>query len=348
MRPTSVYRDPTTRRLGVSVLVLVIVWALGAFGLHRLGHGRWSFADCVYHTAITIFTVGFSELPGTEVVAGARGFTTALIVLGVAAVAYVQANVTTLLVEGALGDVFRRNRMQKDIDKLRGHIVVAGCGSTGRYVVEELFATRRAFVVVDRSVERLREIAQEVCAGDMRYVVGDATHDHALLAAGIERASGVVAALTDDADNLYVTLSARALNATARIVSKAVAAEAEGKIRRAGANAVVSPNTIGGKRMASELVRPQVVEFLDQMQRHDHSLRIEDVRIPDGSGLVGKLLRDAALRPRTKALVVATREKDGAFHYNPGPESRIVAGLTLIVMGDHRDLETVRAIVAEP
>jgi voltage-gated potassium channel len=347
MRPLPIARDPTTRRLGASVLVLVVVWVLGALGLHTLGRGAWSVSECVYQTAITIFTVGFSELPNTDQVAGARGFTTVLIVLGVAAVAYVQANVTTMLVEGTLGDVFRRNRMQKEIDKLREHIVVAGCGSTGRYVVGELHATRRAFVVIDRSEERLREISTEVCNGEMRFVVGDATHDHALLAAGIERASGVVAALTDDADNLYVTLSARALNAHARIVSKAVASEAEAKMRRAGASAVVSPNTIGGKRMASELLRPQVVEFLDQMQRHDHSLRIEDVRIPDRSSLVGKLLRDAALRPRTKALVIAIREPDGAFHYNPGPETRIGAGLTLIIMGDANDLETVRAIVSD-
>lgn len=237
--------------------------------------------------------------------------------------------------------------MQKDIDRLRGHIVVAGCGSTGRYVIEELYATRRPFVVVDRSEPRMREVAEEVCEGNMRFVVGDATHDQALLAAGIERASGVVAALTDDADNLYVTLSARALNANARIVTKTISSEAEGKMRRAGANAVVSPNTIGGKRMASELVRPEVVEFLDQMQRADHSLRLEDIAIPEHSSLVGKQLRDAAFRPRTKALVIATRDKDGSFHYNPGPETRIRAGLTLIVLGEHSDLETVRSIVAE-
>jgi voltage-gated potassium channel len=336
------------RQLRISIAALLLVWAFGALGLHMLGRGQWSVADCVYQTAITIFTVGFGELPNTDRVAYARGFTTLVIVLGVAAVAYLQANVTALLVEGALGEAFRRNRMQKMIDKLRGHIVIAGCGSTGRYVVEELFATRREFVVIDRSESRLREVSEEVCRGEMKYVIGDATHDTALASAGIERASGVVAALTDDADNLYVTLSARALNANARIVTKAIAAEAEGKMRRAGASAVVSPNTIGGRRMASELVRPEVVEFLDQMHRADHSLRLEEIPIPKESNLVGKMLRDAALRPRTKALVIATREKDGTFHYNPGPETRIVAGLTLIVLGDRGDVEALRGIVVQP
>lgn len=335
------------RQLRISIGFLAFVWALGSLGLHRLGGGTWSFADCVYQTAITIFTVGFGELPNTDRVPYARGFTTAVIVLGVAAVAYVQANVTALLVEGALGEAFRRNRMQKMIDKLEGHIVIAGCGSTGRYVAEELFATGRPFVVIDRSESRLREVSEEVCRGELKYVVGDATHDQALASAGIERASGVVAALTADADNLYVTLSARALNANARIVTKAIASEAEGKMRRAGANAVVSPNTIGGRRMASELVRPEVVEFLDQMHRADHSLRLEEIPVPRESHLLSKMLRDAALRPRTNALVIATRDKDGTFHYNPGPETRIVAGLTLIVLGDRDDVDALRAIVAE-
>jgi voltage-gated potassium channel len=339
-------RSGTLRRFRLSIIVLLAVWTFGALGLHKIGRGAWTFGECTYQTAITIFTVGFSELPNTDRVEGARAFTTLLIVFGVAAVAFVQASVTALLVEGALGEAYRRNRMQKTIDKLRGHVVIAGCGSTGRYVVEELRAIRRPFVVIDRSESRLREIADELCKGEMNYVVGDATHDTALQGANIANAGGVVAALTDDADNLYVTLSARALNANARIVAKAVSAEAEGKMRRAGANAVVSPNTIGGKRMASELVRPEVVEFLDQMHRADHSLRLEEIPIPGTSPLVGKMLRDAALRPRTKALVIATRDKDGMFHYNPAAETRIGAGMTLIVLGDREDVDVLRSLIA--
>jgi voltage-gated potassium channel len=339
-------RSGTLRRFRLSIVVLISVWTFGALGLHHIGHGAWTFAECTYQTAITIFTVGFNELPNTDRVPGARGFTTLVIVFGVGAVAFVQATVTALLVEGALGEAYRRNRMHKAIDKLRGHVVIAGCGSTGRFVVEELRTIRRPFVVIDRSEARLREISDELCNGEMNYVIGDATHDTALQAANIAHASGVVAALTDDADNLYVTLSARALNANARIVAKAVAAEAEGKMRRAGASAVVSPNTIGGRRMVSELVRPEVVEFLDQMHRADHSLRLEEISIPSTSSLVGKMLRDAALRPRTKALVIATRDKDGMFHYNPGPETRIASGMILIVLGDREDVEILRSLIA--
>lgn len=339
--------SPRQSRLAGAAVFLLTVWCIGAVGLHRIGHGKWTFFECFYQTAITIFTVGFSELPGTDSVPSARGFTVFVIMLGVGAVAFAQANITALLVEGAIGEAFRRNRMQKLIEKMSGHVVIAGCGSTGRYVIEELRAIGRPFVVIDRDEHRLKELSDELCDGEMRFVSGNATHDHALLAAGVDRAGGVVAALTDDADNLYVTLSARSLNPAARIVAKAVNLEAEAKLRRAGASAVVSPNTIGGRRMASELVRPEVVEFLDQMHRTDHALRLEEIVIPSDSRLVGARLRDAPIRPRTNALVVATREKNGAFHYNPGPDSQLSAGMTLIVLGERRDVEALRAIVHE-
>ena len=340
------WNSKPVRRLLASLAILAVVWLGGAVGFFRLGHGIWSFGECAFQTIVTIFTVGFAELPNAEHVSGARGFTAVLIVFGVGAISYVQANVIALLVEGALGQAFRRSRMQRAISKLHGHFVVAGVGSTGRHVIEELRATERPLVAIDRDETHLRELSEESYAGALLYVVGDATQDHALTAAGIDRAAGVVAALTDDADNLYITLSARALNPNARIVAKAIAPEAEAKMRLAGANAVVSPNTIGGRRMASELVRPDVVEFLDQMQRTEHALRMEEIVVPKTSPLVGKMLRDAPIRPRTKALVIAKRALDGKFHYNPGPESRIEPGITLIVLGDKHDVATLRDLVA--
>jgi voltage-gated potassium channel len=338
-------RTPAIRRLVTALGVLATVWLGGAMGLYELGHGRWTFGMCAYHTVETVFTVGFAEPPGIEQVALARPFMAFLVVFGVGAVGYVQASVTAIFVEGALGEAYRRTRMRHAIEQLSGHTVVAGVGSTGRHVIQELCATRHAVVAIDRDEARLRELVDSFGTGSLFYVVGDATHDNALLSAGIVRASGVVAALTDDADNLYVTLSARALNADARIIAKAIVPEAEAKMRRAGASAVVSPNTIGGKRMASELVRPEVVEFLDQLQRADHSLRLEEVRIPAKSPWVGKMLRDAPIRPATRALVIAKRTRDGIFHYNPGPESTIEAGMTLIILGEGEDVSAVREMV---
>jgi len=214
--------NASLRRLLVALLVLVTLVAVGATGYWVLGHGRWNFTECAYMTVITLSTVGFGELAQMHEVPGARPLTIALIVSGVGALAYAQGNLTALLVEGVIGQVLRRNRMRNAIAKLSRHVVVAGAGSTGKHVIEELVATGTPFVVIDRDLHHLERLSEDVLKGRMLYVHGDATDDHTLVAAGIERARGVVAALTHDKDNLFVTLSARYLNASARIVSKVV------------------------------------------------------------------------------------------------------------------------------
>src|SRR5580704_13753011 len=229
------------RRMIYALLSLLALVMVGTTGYDLLGHGRWTIGDCVYMTVITLSTVGFAELNDMARVPGARALTVGLIIGGVGTLAYVQGNVTALLVEGVIGTAFRRNRMRKAIDELKGHIVVAGAGSTGRHAVEELLVTRTPFVVIDRDLAHLERISQELADGKLLYVHGDATEDHVLLAAGVGRARGVVAALTHDKDNLFVTLSARSLNAAARIVAKVTEVETVPKMMKAGASAVVNP-----------------------------------------------------------------------------------------------------------
>jgi voltage-gated potassium channel len=297
-------------------------------------------------TIITISTVGFGELSNMGEVPGARLLTVSLIVSGVGALAYVQGNLTALLVEGVLGQVWRRNRMRAHIESLADHVVVAGAGATGRHVIDELIATRTPFVVIDRNLELLQRISRDQMGGKMLYVHDDATHDHALLTANVKDARGVVAALTEDKDNLFVTLSARSLNAKARIVAKVVEDEASPKMLRAGATAVVSPTMIGGRRMVSELIRPQVTEFLDIMLRdRDKNLRLEEIVLPPSSAFMGKALKDVPIRAKTKLLVVALRMTDRSFVYNPEPEFILEAGMTLIVMGDQDGVATLRDMV---
>jgi voltage-gated potassium channel len=236
--------------------------------------------------------------------------------------------------------------MHREIEKLSGHIVVAGAGGTGKHVVEELVVTRTPFVVIDRSEATLKHISDEMCGGKMLHVCGDATLDHVLLAAGIKRARGVVAALTHDKDNLYVTLSARSLNASARIVSKVVEDEAAPKIIKAGASSIVNPTMIGARRLAGELIRPEVHEFLDQMVRDkDKNLRLEEVAVPRGSTFVGMALKDTPIRRETRALVVAVRGSDRVFTYNPDPEYVIGEGTTLVVLAETDSIVKLRALV---
>jgi voltage-gated potassium channel len=341
--------NASIRRLFIAIGAFMTLVLVGAIGFFALGRGRWGFGDCVYMTIITISTVGFGELRDMAQVPGARVLTVGLILSGVGTLAYMQSNLTALLVEGTIGQALRRNRMKKAIAALSRHIVVAGAGSTGKHVIEELVATQTPFVVIDRNQPHLERVSTELMGGKMLYILGDATEDHVLIEAGVDRARGIVAALTHDKDNLYVTLSARSLNPSARIVSKIVEDEAGPKVLKAGATSLVNPTMIGGRRMASELIRPEVNEFLDQMLRDkDKNLRLEEVIVPRGSSFVGMMLKDTPIRRETRLLVVAIRSTstDRTFTYNPEPDHIITEGTTLIVMGEADSVVKLRNLVA--
>jgi voltage-gated potassium channel len=327
----------TIRRMLAALAALVLLAAGGASGYFFLGHGRWTFDDCAYMAVVTISTVGFAELPRMGDVPGARAVTVSIIVTGIGALAYFQANLTALLVEGAIGQALRRNRMRKNIVALRGHVVVAGAGATGKHVIEELVTTQTPFVVIEKNHEHAERLSEELMDGKMLLVHGDATEDHVLLEAGVDRAKGVVAALTHDKDNLFVTLSARSLNAAARIVAKVVEDETVPKMMKAGASAVVNPTMIGGRRMASDLM----------LRDKDKNLRLEEVNITDSSAFVGVALKDTPIRRETKLLVVAVRAADRSFNYNPDPDLVLERGTTLIVMGETDGIVKLRKLAAE-
>jgi len=313
---------------------LVTVVAVGTLGFHQLGDGLWDFWDCFYMTVVTVSTVGFGEtLPGMADVTGARAFTVFLIILGSGTLLYFVSTFTAFVVEGDLVGALRRSRVQKRIDELTDHIVVCGVGSTGVHIIEELQLTDQKFVAIDMSEERLIRVDEELPKTELMYVVGDATDDATLHQARIEHARGVIAALHDDKQNVFLTISARALNPRARIVAKAIDDSADQKLLRAGADAVVSPYRIGGMRMVSEMIRPRVLEFLDLMVRdRQQNLRIEEIPIPDESSLIGTALRGTDIRKTTDVLVIAVRTAEGAYTYNPGPDTNLEEGMTLIVL----------------
>jgi voltage-gated potassium channel len=287
--------------------------------------------------------VGFAELPGIEKVGGARALTSAIILSGMGTVAYFQSTMTALLVEGAIGQAWRRKRMRNSIEALSEHIVVAGVGSTGQHVVEELQSAAKPFVVIDRDLAQLTRLSEEVAGGKLLFINGDATEDEVLKSAGVERAFGVIATLSDDKDNLFVTLSARSMNPKARIVARVIGPDAAAKMARAGADVTVSPNMIGGRRMAGEMLRPAVTEFLDGMLRdREENLRVEEVTVPEQSSLVGHPLRDAPIRREMNVLVLAVRGRDRRFAYNPGPDHVLEAGTVLVVLGAFRDIQRMR------
>lgn len=334
------------KKLGAAVVFFHVLMLFGTVGYWVLGHGRWSIFECVFMTVITVSTVGFEELPQMAQVPGARLLTLVLITMGVGVLAYLQATVTVLLVEGVVGKAWRSRRMRKAIEALRDHVVVAGAGSTGKHVIDELVRAEEAFVVIDHSAEHLERVDQEIAGGKLLYVRGDATDDRTLLAAGVERARAVVAALTHDKDNLFVTLSARSLNANARIVAKVAEPEAEAKMLKAGASTIVSPAMLGGRRMASEVVRPEVHRFVEGMLADKQaSFRMEEVQITPDSPFLGKPLSSVPARDALRVLVVAAKVRDGGFVYDPEPELELILGTKLIVLGEAHNISQLRAIL---
>jgi voltage-gated potassium channel len=337
---------PATQRLLLGMGLVAAVIALGGVVLALMGRGQWALADTLYMAVISVSTVGFSELPGLENVPGGRLVTSIIIITGIGAFAFFQSSLTALVVEGTLGNAFRRKRMRAQVDALNGHVLVAGVGSTGRHVVEELWAAGTPFVVVDHNRQLLDRLSAELTGNRMLYICGDATEDQVLHAAGITRAGGVIAALTHDKDNLYVTLSARTFNPRARIVTKVVELEAVPKMMRAGANATVSPNIMGGRRMASEVIRPEMVELLDEMLRDkDRGIRLEEITVPEGCRYQGKTLEQAALQRETHVLLVAVRDAQRAFRYNPPQDTVLLPNTVLVVLGREADVGRLRELV---
>ena len=342
MKTATEARSRGTSRILSAAFFLSVAVAVGTAAYFRVGGGRWSIFDCLYMTVITLSTVGFGEtLDGMQQIPQARIITMILIVVGSGTLLYFLSNFTALIVEGDLQGILRARRMQRKIDRLEDHIIVCGAGNTGEHVIAELIDAAVPFVVIDLDEERLQTLSQDYGV-DFRYVIGDATDDHSLEDAGITRARGVISCLHTDKDNLFVTVSARALASNEsrtrlRIVTKAVDGSAIPKMERAGASAIVSPNQIGGLRLVSEMIRPTAMEFLDRLLRADRRLRIEDVTIPAGSNLDGRTLADASIR-QTGALVIAVRQADGTYVYNPRGNLRLTAGSSLIVIAHTEDL----------
>ncbi|MEM7437095.1 MAG: potassium channel protein [Myxococcota bacterium] len=326
--------------------VLGVVLLVGATSYYAVGEGRWSWFDCFYMTIITLSTVGFAEvLEGMNDIPEARAVTVALIVLGSGTLLYFISSMTALIVEGDLQGILRRRRMQRAIGTLKDHIILCGVGTTGHHIAAELRAVGIPFVVIDRNRERIEELAEEF-DDRLLYVIGDATDDHVLELAGLAVARGVISALNDDKANLFVTVTARALNPTARIVAKSIEPSTEAKLRRAGADAVVAPNYIGGVRLFSEMVSPKTVAFLDRIVRFGSgiSVGIEAIDVPSGSALVGKRLSEANLR-EAGALVVAVHRVDDEYIYNPGGEYELAAGDSLLVLAESQDVENLRSLL---
>jgi len=320
------------KRLYLLIFTIFLVFLAGSTGYYILFDGEYKFIDCIYMTVISLTSVGYGEVVPITGNASAQTFTMVLIVFGMGVILYGISTTTAFLVEGNLSGILRKNRMEKQIKKLENHYIVCGGGETGRPLLIELAKSHQQFVLIEDDAEKIKQCA---AALDVYYVEGDATDDKNLITAGIKRASGIIVSLPSDKDNLYVTMTARMLNKNIRIVSRMTDQKHEAKLRKAGADSVVSPNTIGALRMASEMIRPTVVGFLDTMLRsRQGDIRIHELKISDNSRIKGKKIIDAGLNDDFGLLILGLRYKNGELEFNPSPSKMLETGMTLIVMGE--------------
>ncbi len=314
------------RNLRLSLLLLVVVFAVGTVGYRILGDFLYTWQDCFYMTFITIASIGYGEIVDVTHYEYGRMFTVLIGISGIGVLGFVLSTVTTFMLESDLNVSWRRNKMYKKIDQLQGHYIVCGVGLVGSNVSNDLNLTGRTCVIVENDVDSINRYLES--NPEQLYVSGDATDNDVLLAAGVMRAKGLFAVAHDDSANLVISLSAKQLNPDLRVVARCHNVKNAEKTRRAGADEIVSPDFSGGLRLVSAMVRPNVMNFLDEMVKSDSNLRMEEVVMSDR--MQGKSLV-ALSHPNQDALVLAVRRR-GEWEFNPPSHYVLQSNDVLMVM----------------
>ena len=333
------------RRVAFAALFLVGVFVIGVVGYRIIGGSEHGWVDAVFMATIILTTTGLREVVPTQS-SGAAVFTTLLLLFGATAAVYTLSMITAFIVEGDLTRGFRRRRMQKQIDGMRGHYIICGAGQTGSAVLAELMGTERPCVVIEHNHQHIAAMQERW--PQIPALHGDCSDDETLMMAGIQRAAGIVVCTDDDKNALVTTVLARQLNPAIRVIARATNDKAASRLRQAGADGVVSPAQIGGIRLASEMVRPSVVNFLDQMLRDtNRNLRIEEVAVTPASPFAGQAVVALKLHEYGSGLLlVAMRTPAGRYLFNPAADTIIEPGSHLITMGDPASTQTLQETAA--
>jgi len=327
------------RRLRLALLSLLALVALGTIG-YRAIEG-WSTLDALYMTVITLATVGYREVH-TLNTAG-KVFTIVLIAFGVSIVFWAVASLFEAVVSEQLWHTLLRRRMENQISKLREHYIVCGYGRMGQEIVRVFRQLKVPHAVIEINPAQLPTLE----AQNIPHIVGDASDDKVLLAAGIKRAKGLVTVAPNDEDNVFITLTARGLNPDLFIVARSILEENEQKLKRAGADRVTSPYITGGRRMAFAALRPHVVEFLDAtIHADDVVFELADVSVRSSSPFAGKPIRESQIRESSGATILAVRAADGTLNYNPRSDTVLREGDVLILVGTPAELATAEKLAS--
>ncbi|MCB2228397.1 MAG: potassium channel protein [Desulfarculaceae bacterium] len=300
---------------------------MGTLGYRFLENYTW--LEAIYMTVITVTTVGFGEVHplGTQ----GRIFTMILMLTGVGTIFYLLTAFAQFVVEGKLRQVMGRRSLERAIRSIKDHYIVCGYGRIGALVTEMIKESGREVVVIDDKDEVTRRLEAE----GINYVLGSATEDESLLAAGVERAKGLIATVSSDADNVYIVLTAKDMRPDLFIIARATEPGSERKLKHAGADKVVSPYFIGARRMAQTVLRPSVADFIDLTfhSTTEQPLRMEELTVGPQASLAGVSLKDSGIRQKLDLIVLAVKKPDGSMRFNPPADTVVEVGDTLIAMG---------------
>ncbi|KPK96171.1 hypothetical protein AMJ80_01460 [bacterium SM23_31] len=324
------------RKLFFLLLLIFLVIIIGTAGYMIIEPDYSnSLIDALFMTTITLSTVGYEEVfPLGD---AAKIFTIILIAIGITTLGYGVSSITSLIVEGHIKNTFRDRKMEKAISKLKDHIIVCGHGRLGGHAVKELKNWNKTYVIIEHN----QNVAESLKENDELCIHGNAVEDSVLIAAGVERASGLIAALAHDTDNLFVALTARRINPGLEIVSRAEYDNAEVKLISAGANKVISPTQIAGRRMASMLISPEVVNFLDVVvDASELNLTLQELRIVEGTPLDGVPIKDCCI-PR-ELRIIGLKEPRGRMIVNPDAGTMLKPGQTLILLGEKEKIDELK------
>jgi voltage-gated potassium channel len=312
-------------RIRYALLALLVAVLFGTVGFHFIE--RWPLADSLYVTVQTLTTVGYGDQ--TPRSGMGRLFAIVVMLIGAGGVALFVSTIVQSVVQSEMMATFGQRRRSRRMSKLSNHFIICGSGRVGSHLVRDLLLTNESFVVIESDQQRAAEFAQR----GVNVLVSDATLEETLREARVEHARGLAACLPNDADNVYVVLTARDLNPNLRIVARAAEEQAEAKLLRAGANHVVAPTIIGGHRMAVALTKPAVSEFMDSITANELGLAFEQVEVDAASGLVGQELRATPIRSELDVVIISIRRQDGEMLFNPAGDAAIENGDILIAIG---------------
>ena len=336
------FHIPLPWRLRIAIAIPLILVVVGAIGYRWIEGPDWTWNDAFYMSAITLTTVGYGETrPLSQ---EGRVFTIFFLFGGVFTLFFTATEILRAIVTGQLRAVMGKERMERTLLHLKDHIIVCGYGRMGRLVCQEFERQKVAFVIIDRNLETLSELKYQ----HGLPLHGDATSDEVLRHAGVDRAKALVTALPSDADNLYITLSARVINEKLIIVARAKEEAAIAKLRRVGANQVVSPYVIGGHRASQAVLKPTVGHFIEMTARHDVEYDIEEILVEAGSMLCGKLLRESRLHEDHGVVVLTIKRTSGEMLYNPQGDAKLEAGNVLVVVGHRSKVKEVKRLGRPP